>query len=161
MTGQGEFNTPGHRFEQTQKHVLPFLYCQLSNFPLFSQSCLLGTQNQRITTCSPCPSAIHSLAADLLRCSLAPAFLSHQQHESWSCSCRELEDVAAEMGQMGAGSNGRTQVPSTHHMQRQLDGMLQQQSVAEALLAEQRHHHHTQHLLDSEREKLHAATSEV
>ena len=69
--------------------------------------------------------------------------------------------MAAEMGQMGAGSNGRTQVPSTHHMQRQLDGMLQQQSVAEALLAEQRRHHHTQNLLDTERKSLHAATSEV
>ena len=75
--------------------------------------------------------------------------------------CRELESVAAELGRMSAGSNGRTQVPSAAHMRLQFDNMLEQQGAAEALELEWWQHNHTKSLLHEEHKKLQAANAEV
>ena len=75
--------------------------------------------------------------------------------------CRELDSVAAELGRMSAGSNGRTQVPSAAHMRLQFDDMLEQQGAAEALELERRQHNHTTSLLHEEHKKLQAANAEV
>ncbi len=77
------------------------------------------------------------------------------------CCCRELESVAAELGRMSAGSNGRTQVPSAAHMRLQFDDMLAQQGAAEALEVERRKHKHTTSLLHEEHKTLQAANAEV
>ncbi len=75
--------------------------------------------------------------------------------------CRELESVAAELGRMSAGSNGRTQVPTANHLRSQFDGLLEQQAAAEALEVEVRKHQHTQALLVEKQQKLQMASAEV